>query len=398
MTVRTPPACCWIELALLKFALSTPEACVPEDQSVESLARLIDSYNSRAPLAAASTIPASWYTDERIFELEKQAVFSRSWQFAARADQLKNSGDFITSEIAAEPVVVVRGSDNELRAFFNVCRHHAAAVMTEPEGNANQMRCPYHGWTYSLSGELKGTPDFSGVCNFERADNGLVPVAVASWEKWVWVAIDSAPNQPVAEDALRKQVQALGLDRVHWFERRRYELKCNWKVFVDNYLDGGYHVPHLHKGLDSVLDYSNYTIENGERYCLQSSPMVTTGDVGVGAVRSGPRAFYYWLYPNFTINYYEGTLDTNLVRPLAIDRTEVIFDFYFADVSARASERNLASVAVGDRIQQEDLDICEAVQRGLNSRAYNAGRLSVRREAGEHLFHRLLHADLKAAL
>jgi choline monooxygenase len=175
-------------------------------------------------------------------------------------------------------------------------------------------------------------------------------------------------------------------------------LKCNWKVFVDNYLDGGYHVPHLHKGLDSVLDYSNYTIENGERYCLQSSPMVTSSDAEVGAVRSGPRAFYYWLYPNFMINYYEGTLDTNLVRPLAIDRTEVIFDFYFADVSAAARERNLASVAVGERIQQEDLDICEAVQRGLNSRAYNAGRLSVRREAGEHLFHRLLHADLKAAL
>jgi phenylpropionate dioxygenase-like ring-hydroxylating dioxygenase large terminal subunit len=108
---------------------------------------------------------------------------------------------------------------------------------------------------------------------------------------------------------------------------RRYELKCNWKVFVDNYLDGGYHVPHLHKGLDSVLDYSNYTIENGERFCLQSSPMVATSEGEIGAVRSGQRALYYWLYPNFMINYYEGTLDTNLVRPLAIDRTEVVSIF-----------------------------------------------------------------------
>ena len=155
-------------------------------------------------------------------------------------------------------------------------------------------------------------------------------------------------------------------------------------------------MPHLHKGLDSVLDYSHYTIENGERFCLQSSPMVSTPDEELGAVRSGQRAFYYWLYPNFMMNYYEGVLDTNLVRPLAIDRTEVVFDFYFADVSDAARERNLASINVGDRIQQEDLDICESVQRGLNSRAYEAGRLSVRREAGEHLFHRLLHADLKA--
>ena len=115
-------------------------------------------------------------------------------------------------------------------------------------------------------------------------------------------------------------------------------------------------------------------------------------------MRSGTRALYYWLYPNFMMNYYEGVLDTNLVRPITIDRTEVIFDFYFADVSAAARERNLASIDVGDRIQREDLDICESVQRGLNSRAYDAGRLSVRREAGEHLFHRLLCADLRARI
>jgi choline monooxygenase len=98
------------------------------------------------------------------------------------------------------------------------------------------------------------------------------------------------------------------------------------------------------------------------------------------------------------MNYYEGVLDTNLVRPIAVNRTEVVFDFYFADLSESALQRNLASINVGDRIQQEDLDICESVQRGLNSRAYQAGRLSVRREAGEHLFHRLLYADLTSAV
>src|SRR5262245_40052183 len=366
----------------------------------DSIAQIIDCYDPGAPLDQALTIPSAWYTDDRIFEAEKQTVFARSWQFAARVDQFRKAGDFVTTEIAGEPIVIVRGSDDGLRAFFNVCRHHAAAVMTESEGHANQMRCPYHGWTYSLEGELKGTPDFSGVCNFDRSKNGLVAVEVATWEKWVFVRVDSnAPfHSTVAESTLQAQMQALNLAKLQWFERRRYELKCNWKVFVDNYLDGGYHVPHLHKGLDSVLDYSNYTIENGERFCLQSSPMVSSSDAEVGAVRSGRRAFYFWMYPNLMVNYYEGTLDTNVVRPLALDRTEVIFDFYFADVSEAARERNLASVTVGDRIQQEDLDICEAVQKGLNSRAYDAGRLSVRREAGEHLFHRLLHADLKSAV
>jgi len=374
-----------------------------------SLKDLIDNYNPEASLAEASTIPSAWYTDQRIFELEKQTVFSRSWQVAARTDQLRAPGNYVTSEIAGEPVVVVRGHDDVVRGFFNVCRHHAAAVMTEAEGHANQMRCPYHGWTYSLEGELKGTPDFTDVCNFDRSRNGLVPVEIAEWQSWLFARLASEQQPPLAHPnaSLAEflgpefigQIQALGLTGLHWMERRRYVLDCNWKVFVDNYLDGGYHVPHLHKGLDSVLDYSHYTIENGASFCLQSSPMVSgDDDIQVGAVRSGQRALYYWLYPNFMINCYEGVLDTNLVRPLAIDRTEVIFDFYFADVSEAARERNLASIEVGDRIQQEDLDICESVQKGLRSRAYNAGRLSVRREAGEHLFHRLLCADLRAGV
>jgi choline monooxygenase len=383
---------------------------------VRSLNDIISGYNPNAPLAEASTIPASWYTDARVLELEKQMVFGRSWQVVARLDQLREPGQYVTNEIAEEPIVIVRGGDGKLRGFFNVCSHHAAAVMTEAEGTATNLRCPYHGWTYSLEGELKGTPDFVGVCNFDRADNGLKPIEIATWEQWVFAKIDAM--QPLSSnrgtvtngqdasatltdflgDDLVSQIKTLGFETLHWIEQRRYSLNCNWKVFVDNYLDGGYHVPHLHKGLDSVLDYSNYTIENGERFSLQSSPMVTREQDEVGAVRTGGRARYYWLYPNFMMNYYEGVLDTNLVRPVAVDRTEVVFDFYFADVSEAAREHNLASISVGDRIQQEDLDICESVQRGLKSRAYEAGRLSVRREAAEHLFHRLLHADLKTGI
>ena len=148
-----------------------------------------------------------------------------------------------------------------------------------------------------------------------------------------------------------------------------------------------------------MLDYSNYTIENGERFCLQASPLVSErSESETGAVRRGDRALYYWLYPNFMINWYDGAMDTNLVLPLGIDKTEVIFDFYFPDTSSAALERNRASMKVGERIQDEDVSICKSVQRGLNSRAYEAGRLSVRREAGEHLFHQLLHADLSRGI
>ena len=365
------------------------------------LEQILDLYDAEAPLERASTIPAPWYTDPRVLELELRTVFRRSWQNVARLDQLRTPGDYATCELpGGEPVVVVRGQDHQLRGFFNVCRHHAAAVVTDSQGSARQFRCPYHGWTYALDGALKGTPDFAGVCDFDRAANGLVPLDCATWEPWVFVRPDSGgPSlEAFLGDDLRGQLQALTLDDLHWMERRSYTLDCNWKVFVDNYLDGGYHVPHLHKGLDSVLDYSEYTITTGERFCLQSSPMVSEGaETRTREVRQGERAFYYWIYPNFMINCYGQTMDTNLVIPRGVDRTEVIFDFYFADASESARAANLESIAVSEQIQQEDVAICESVQRGLKSRAYGAGRLSVRREAGEHLFHRLLAHDLKRA-
>jgi choline monooxygenase len=240
-------------------------------------------------------------------------------------------------------------------------------------------------------------PEFDGVKNFERQQNGLVPVKAEIWENLVFVNLD--PRSETLHSflgGLVKRVAPLGVGKLHHFDRKVYDIHCNWKVFVDNYLDGGYHVPHLHKGLNSVLDYKEYSIENEDRYCLQSSPMVSgTEDAATSSTRKGDRAWYFWQYPNLMINCYAGYMDTNLVLPLDVDHCRVIFDFFFSDVSEAAWEYNEQSVKVSDRVQVEDLDICEAVQRGLKSRAYGAGRLSVRREAGEHLFHRLLAADLK---
>ena len=361
----------------------------------------VNKYDPLATLPNASTPPSSWYNHPRILELENSAVFSRAWQLIGRLDQLRLPGQYVTSSVADEPVAVVRGSDGVLRGFYNVCQHHAAAVMTKSEGRAENLRCPYHGWTYNLEGALIFTPEFGGVENFDRAADGLVPIQTAIWSDWVWVKLEA--QNPSLEDFLGKDLirtfKLLNVEQMRWFERRTYTLNCNWKVFVDNYLDGGYHVPHIHGGLNSVLDYSNYTVETGERFCLQSSPIAARAAPSKTAeVRKGERALYYWIYPNLMVNIYDGVMDTNLVVPRAVAKTEVIFDYYFADVSVQARERNRASIAVSEQIQVEDVAICESVQRGLKSRSYATGRLSMRREAGEHLFHKLLHADLKAAL
>jgi len=364
----------------------------------KGIAEILALYNERAPLAEASTIPSPWYVDTRIADLESENVFSKTWQVIGRTDQIQKPGDFLTFTVAGEPIVAVRGTDGQLRAFYNVCRHHAAAVVTEPCGHAQILHCPYHGWNYGLDGSLKGMPEFEGVKGFDRSANGLVPVKVATWEKFVLVNLDSNA-EPVERflGRIMQRMAPLEVTKLHYVASRQYDIACNWKVFVDNYLDGGYHVPHLHKGLNSVLDYKQYTIENEDRYCLQSSPMVSSDeDAATGATRKGDRAWYFWQYPNFMINCYAGYMDTNLVIPVDVDHCRVIFDFYFGEIATEAARKyNEESIAVGDRVQSEDLGICEAVQRGLKSRAYGAGRLSVRREAGEHLFHRLLAADLK---
>jgi len=363
-----------------------------------SLGAILAQYDEHAPLENAFTIPAPWYTDTGVADLEREAVFGRAWQAIGRMDQVAAPGQYFTAAIAGEPLLAARGADGVLRGFFNVCRHHAAAVATEPCGRAQLFQCPYHGWKYGLDGTLKGAPEFHGVRGFDREQNGLVPVRVEEWERFVFATLD-AHAPPLADflGELKGLVAPLKLDRLTPHSRKSYTLNCNWKVFVDNYLDGGYHVPHLHKGLNSVLDYAHYTIETGENYSLQSSPMVASDeDAAVAAARCGNRAYYFWLYPNFMINVYEGVMDTNLVVPLGVDRTRVDFDFYFAGAGAADEARNAASVAVSDTVQEEDLGICESVQRGLGSRAYGAGRLSARREAGEHLFHRLLARDLKS--
>ena len=335
-----------------------------------SIRDVVNLYNPYDPLEEAWTIPAPWYFDDRIAELERASVFSATWQVVGRTDQVRENGQFFTAELAGEPLVVARGDDGQLRAFYNVCRHHAAAVVTEAQGCAKQFRCPYHGWTYGIDGALKGMVEFDGVCNFDRAKNGLVPVRVDTWENFVFVNLDgrAAPLRDFL-GIVPELVAPLELaKKLHFFDRRIYTLNCNWKVYVDNYLDGGYHVPHAHKGLSSVIEYTKYTIENFERACLQSSPLSSdsSSEAGVAATRQG-RAFYLWQYPNFMINAYEGVMDTNLVLPLGVNRCAVVFDYYFADTSAAAEARHRESIAVSEQVQDEDMAICDAVQRGLSS-------------------------------
>jgi choline monooxygenase len=172
-----------------------------------------------------------------------------------------------------------------------------------------------------------------------------------------------------------------------------YDVACNWKVYVDNYLDGGYHVATIHPALADVLDNANYTTVADGMTVLQSSPMKpSTGEAG--RTRTGTDAAYWWVFPNVMINRYSGIMDANTVYPLGPDRCRVRFDYWFAPGTDPAFCTE--SIAVADRVQREDIAICERVQKNLSSRSYTTGRFSVSRENGGYHFHRLVANCLRA--
>jgi choline monooxygenase len=360
------------------------------------LADEIRRFDPARPLAAARTIPNTWYTCPEIERAERRQVFGSSWQMVGRADQVAEPGTYLTADVAGEPILVVRGEDRELRAFFNVCRHRAAPIVNEPCGHATKLRCRYHGWTYDLAGKLRGTPEFDGVEQFRKEDNGLVPMAVATWGPFVWVSLDE-PEQTLEKYLAPLPEWSKGKMAGLVFARRvEYELACNWKVYVDNYLDGGYHVNTVHPALAGVLDYSGYKTTVHAHSSVQTSPM-KPGDPNDPATRTrtGTEAAYWWVFPNFMLNLYSGVMDTNLVLPMGTDRCKVVFDYYFAE--GTAADFIDQSVGVAHQVQIEDVGICEEVQRGLHSRSYTVGRFSVKREAGGYHFHRLLAERLAQA-
>jgi choline monooxygenase len=372
-----------------------------------NLRETLDLFDPTLPLERAHTIPSLWYRDAALYAAERRLVFGNSWQMAGRLDQLAEPGSFLTTDIAGEPILVVRDQEGVLRAFFNVCRHRAARVLEEPCGKVSRLRCRYHGWTYDLAGRLRGTPEFEGVADFRREEQGLVGLAVDTWGPLVWVRQagqgtpgDSRPSLAEFLEPLPERTRGLGVETLRFVERREYTVACNWKVFVDNFLDGGYHVNSVHPGLAGVLDYAHYRTEIAGHTSVQSSPLRAANPQGDNAsaakVRTGEKAYYWWVFPNFMLNWYQGTMDTNLVLPLGPDRCRVVFDFYFAKADGFEAKAYIAeSIALAHQIQLEDAAICEEVQRGLDSRSFQTGRFSVRREMAGYHFHQLLARYLR---
>ena len=349
-------------------------------------------------VSRAWSVPAPFYTDPAIFAEERDKIFARTWQVVGHAHQLAKPGDFFTTELLGEPLLLVRGAQGELRGFYNVCRHRAGPP-AEGCGSRKLFRCGYHGWTYGLDGSLISAPEVEGVQDFKPEEFALVPVRAEQWSNLVFVNL-YPDAQPLMQSlgALPQQAGRFGFERMKLFERRTYDMKCNWKTYVDNYLEG-YHLPSVHPGLNRELDYNAYVVEPYAQHVRQFSPIrgAQTGDATprrYQEAREDLTTDYFWIFPNWMLNCYPDNVSLNIVLPLDAERSLAIFEWYLPGESL-ASPAAKDSVNFSDQIQIEDVAICETVQRNLRSRSYQRGRYSVKQEKGVHAFHRIYAEVMK---
>ena len=364
-------------------------------------------------IECAHTLASRFYTDPAVLEIEKEKIFRRTWQLVGTLSQACGETDsakrtiadpetFFTADVAGEPIIIVRDKEGTLRAFSNVCRHRAGPI-AQGSGCKNVLRCGYHGWTYTLDGRLIGTPDVEGVEFFDRNTMGMVPLRLETWEQFIFVNFDcKAEPLPSFLGAIPAQTHGFQFAGLRSVERRDYVLECNWKVYVDNYLEG-YHIPIAHPGLMREIDYAQYRTDTFRYHSQQFAPIraMKTEDAGERFYPpgTGPQeALYFWIFPNLMLNIYPDNVSTNLIVPISQEKTLTVFEWFFhGAASEKTHERIAKAVAFSDEVQQEDMGLCESVQRGLRSATYDRGRYSVRRENGVHHFHMLLREFLESA-
>lgn len=346
-------------------------------------------FDPEIPIGRARTPPASWYVDPAFDTLERTAVFRRTWQLACRTEEVATPGSFVAGRSSGMSWVVVRGDDGVLRAFANSCRHKATEVCAG-SGTLPHLTCPYHGWTYRLDGSLRTAPRMAGLEALDRTEMALPALGVVTFGPLVLIHADRNAAPPDLE-ALARAFDATGWTALQWYGRRTWEVACNWKAYCDNYLDGGYHVAHVHPSLAAQLDLDGYRTELADTWNLQTCP----SREGTVAGRTEGGALYAWVYPNLMLNRYGPCLDTNLVHPISERRCRVTFDFWFDPVHVTDEQWKARSLDDSERTQLEDMDVSERVQVGMETGTWRNGPYAPKVELGIHHFHRLLAADLR---
>ncbi|MFC6906472.1 aromatic ring-hydroxylating dioxygenase subunit alpha [Halalkalicoccus tibetensis] len=346
-----------------------------------------------------NALPAKYFTDPAVHEMEQETVFSRYWVYAGHENAIREPGDYFTRTVGDRQVIVVRDKDRGMRAFYNVCAHRGSKMvddtpMTDP-GNANGIRCPYHLWTYELDGDLRSTPrsfeeagmnpdlEDEDVPRLDPEENGLREVHLDSIGPLLFVNLDDDPMS-LAEQAgtLKEELESFPLEDYELARRYVSEVECNWKTFSGNYSECD-HCQANHQDWIEGISLSESELVVDDHYWV----LHYTHDEGVEAAESlieGEARFYYF-WPNFTLNMY-GNADgygTYIIDPIDEGRFQLIADYYFKD--AELSDEEKEFVQLSRKLQEEDFELVERQYEGLKSDALAQAQLG----PNEHTVHRL---------
>jgi Rieske 2Fe-2S family protein len=338
--------------------------------------------------AGARALDARWYRDPDVFAAERERIFARDWICVGRTEQLQSTGDFLVAEVTGESLIVARGEDGELRAFYNVCRHRGTRLCTEKNGRfGGSIQCPYHAWTYALDGTLQTARTMAEVPGFERAEYPLHRAALATLDGFVFVSLADEP-QPFAR-AFAPLIGRFARWRIGALRTARtieYDLACNWKLVFQNYSEC-YHCPLIHPQLERLSpsesgrnDLSEGPFLGGyselRRHGASLTTSGTTARAPLGELDGDDlhRVYYYTLFPSLLLSLHPDYVMAHYVEPLAVDRTRIVCAWLF-DPSALAAAELDPGDAVGfwDLTNRQDWRINELTQLGIGSRMYEPG-------------------------
>lgn len=353
-------------------------------------------FSVKKNIAKAKTISTDIYTSPEAYERFKEQIFVCSWQFFGDTDLVKEKGSChpftLLEGYLNEPLLLTKDENEKIHCLSNVCTHRGNLLVYEPCKTKN-LRCKYHGRLFDLTGRFKSMPEFKEVENFPTADDDLQELPLFQWSKLLFTTLNKKYKPEVFFKDMMKRVGFLPL---HEFNFRgdlskQYIVNANWALYVENYLEG-FHIPFVHSGLNAAIDFNDYTTELFFPFSSVQIGISRTGesffDLPVSSPESGKQvaAYYFWVFPNMMFNFYPWGLSVNIVQPLAINKTKVLFLTY----TWKEELRDAGAGGDLDKVEKEDEEIVQQVQKGIHSRFYRQGRYSVTKEKGTHHFHRLL--------
>jgi choline monooxygenase len=342
----------------------------------------------------AETIPARWFTSPDMHLTDREFILANSWQYVGHVSQLAKAGDYLVDEILGRPLLIVRNQEHEVVCLSNVCRHRGGPIATA-SGHARALRCTYHAWTYNLDGQLIGAPKFDGACNFKMQECRLPRYRIEAFQGFLFVNLSGdAPDLSAHLNGIIDTIKPIDLTAMRFFKRVAYPVKANWKVYVDNYMEG-YHILPVHPGLAKILDVTGYKTAIDQHIVLQFGPLAGANN----PYHTDGAAYYYQVFPNLMLNILPGRVQINSIVPIDADHCLTVFDFFYSETDPeKLAIKAKDDLAISDLVQQEDISICEQVQKGLKSGAYNKGRICPSEELGVWAFHNNLRRAYRRLL